>query len=134
MTNVDYRRSTGKQLTYRIEKAAAKGLKALNVFVRPETMERAYLESVAELAVPEYPGQSFPALVVNSAQAVGAQSGAELVELQLDNSQGRIKSGDYAQVTFRLTSPADAPYGSAGNKYQGQRGPTPSRFFRDFES
>ena len=35
---------------------------------------------------------------------------------------------------FRLTSPADAPYGSAGNKYQGQRGPTPSRFFRDFES
>jgi len=34
---------------------------------------------------------------------------------------------------FRLTSPADAPYGSAGNKYQGQRGPTPSRFFRDFE-
>ena len=35
---------------------------------------------------------------------------------------------------FRLTSPADAPYGSAGNKYQGQRGPTPSRSFRDFES
>src|SRR6184192_985406 len=34
---------------------------------------------------------------------------------------------------FRLTSPAEAPYGSAGNKYQGQRGPTPSRFFRDFE-
>src|SRR6184192_4868279 len=25
---------------------------------------------------------------------------------------------------FRLTSPAEAPYGSAGNKYQGQRGPT----------
>ena len=34
---------------------------------------------------------------------------------------------------FRLTSPAESPYGSAGNKYQGQRGPTPSRFFRDFE-
>ena len=33
---------------------------------------------------------------------------------------------------FRLTSPAEAPYGSAGNKYQGQRGPTPSRSFRDF--
>jgi len=33
---------------------------------------------------------------------------------------------------FRLTSPAEAPYGSAGNKYQGQRGPTPSRAFRDF--
>ncbi len=33
---------------------------------------------------------------------------------------------------FRLTTEAEAPYGSAGNKYQGQRGPTPSRFFRDF--
>ena len=33
---------------------------------------------------------------------------------------------------FRLTSPAETPYGKAGNKYQGQRGPTPSRFFRDF--
>ena len=35
---------------------------------------------------------------------------------------------------FKLTSPAETPYGGAGNKYQGQRGPTPSRFFRDFGS
>ena len=35
---------------------------------------------------------------------------------------------------FQLTSPAETPYGKAGNKYQGQRGPTPSRFFRDFGS
>jgi dCTP deaminase len=35
---------------------------------------------------------------------------------------------------FMLTTPADVPYGSAGNKYQGQRGPTPSRFFRDFSA
>ena len=35
---------------------------------------------------------------------------------------------------FKLTSPAETPYGSAGNKYQGQRGPTPSRFYRDFGS
>jgi dCTP deaminase len=35
---------------------------------------------------------------------------------------------------FRLTSPAETPYGSAGNKYQGQRGPTPSRFFQDFRA
>ncbi len=37
------------------------------------------------------------------------------------------------QISFiKLTTPTDVPYGSAGNKYQGQRGPTPSRFFRDF--
>jgi dCTP deaminase len=35
---------------------------------------------------------------------------------------------------FRLSTPADNPYGSsaAGSKYQGQRGPTPSRFFEEF--
>ncbi len=35
---------------------------------------------------------------------------------------------------FRLTSAAETPYGSAGNKYQGQRGPTASRFFQDFRA
>jgi dCTP deaminase len=35
---------------------------------------------------------------------------------------------------FRLTSPAEHPYGSAiyGSRYQGQRGPTPSRSWRNF--
>jgi dCTP deaminase len=33
---------------------------------------------------------------------------------------------------FRLTTPADTPYGSAGNKYQGQRGPTASRIHEEF--
>jgi dCTP deaminase len=35
---------------------------------------------------------------------------------------------------FKLTSPADNPYGSAkvGSKYQGQRGPTASRFYENF--
>lgn len=35
---------------------------------------------------------------------------------------------------FRLTSPAENPYGSAavGSKYQGQRGPTPSRSYQNF--
>jgi dCTP deaminase len=36
---------------------------------------------------------------------------------------------------FQLTSPADNPYGSKaiGSKYQGQTGPTPSRYFENFE-
>ncbi|MBB6174707.1 dCTP deaminase [Nocardiopsis mwathae] len=35
---------------------------------------------------------------------------------------------------FRLTSPAEQPYGSPayGSRYQGQRGPTPSRSFMNF--
>jgi dCTP deaminase len=39
------------------------------------------------------------------------------------------------QLSFmQLTEPAAAPYGAAslGSKYQGQRGPTPSRYWRNF--
>lgn len=39
------------------------------------------------------------------------------------------------QISFmRMTSPAEKPYGSGaqGSKYQGQRGPTPSRYFENF--
>ncbi len=39
------------------------------------------------------------------------------------------------QVSFmQMTGPADHPYGSVaqGSKYQGQRGPTPSRYFENF--
>ena len=39
------------------------------------------------------------------------------------------------QVSFmQMTTPADQPYGTgaSGSKYQGQRGPTPSRYFENF--
>jgi dCTP deaminase len=39
------------------------------------------------------------------------------------------------QVSFmQMTTPADKPYGSGatGSKYQGQRGPTPSRYYLNF--
>jgi dCTP deaminase len=40
------------------------------------------------------------------------------------------------QLSFmQLSEPAQRPYGSGGlgSKYQGQRGPTPSRYYRNFE-
>lgn len=39
------------------------------------------------------------------------------------------------QISFlQMTTPADQPYGSSalGSKYQGQRGPTPSRYYVNF--
>ncbi len=57
----------------------------------------------AQLTVPEYPGQTFKAVVANDSQAVAA-NGAMLVELQLDNTDGRLKPGGYAQVAFKLPS------------------------------
>jgi dCTP deaminase len=34
-----------------------------------------------------------------------------------------------------MTEPAATPYGAAGigSKYKGQKGPTPSRYFKNFE-
>lgn len=45
----------------------------------------------------------------------------------------RMKIGQLA--FFQLSSPAERPYGSAelGSKYKGQRGPTASRFFLNFD-
>ena len=40
------------------------------------------------------------------------------------------------QLSFvQLTEPAETPYGSGslGSKYQGQRGPTPSRYWKNFQ-
>jgi dCTP deaminase len=40
------------------------------------------------------------------------------------------------QISFmKMTTPADRPYGSGelGSKYQGQRGPRPSRYWENFE-
>ncbi len=44
----------------------------------------------------------------------------------------RMKIGQVSFLT--MTTPADRPYGSGadGSKYQGQRGPTPSRYFENF--
>ena len=38
-------------------------------------------------------------------------------------------------AVFQLTTPAERPYGSGGvrSKYQGQRGPTPSRYWENFK-
>jgi len=40
------------------------------------------------------------------------------------------------QISFmQMTEPAATPYGSAqiGSKYKNQKGPTPSRYFKNFE-
>jgi dCTP deaminase len=45
----------------------------------------------------------------------------------------RMKIGQLSFV--QLTEPAETPYGAdkLGSKYQGQRGPTPSRYWQNFE-
>ncbi|HEY1588529.1 MAG TPA: efflux RND transporter periplasmic adaptor subunit [Rhodanobacter sp.] len=52
----------------------------------------------ATLAVPEYPGRTFAARFDASAQAVNASSGSTLVQLAVDNADGKLMPGSFASV------------------------------------
>ncbi|MDE2302000.1 MAG: efflux RND transporter periplasmic adaptor subunit [Sphingomonadales bacterium] len=54
----------------------------------------------ATLTVPEYPTRQYVATLVHNSQAVDTRSGSVLVELQIDNPDGTLKPGAFAQVTF----------------------------------
>lgn len=56
----------------------------------------------ATLTMAEYPGRTFAATTTRSANAVDAQSGAVLVELQADNPDGALKPGAFSQVRFQV--------------------------------
>ena len=56
----------------------------------------------AFLIVPEYPNLHVPAKLLNTSESVSDSSGTLLVQLEVDNREGMLKTGDYAQVSFRL--------------------------------
>jgi RND family efflux transporter MFP subunit len=56
----------------------------------------------ATLSLPQYPNRTFAATVVSDAGAVSDQSGTLLVELEVQNPDGALKPGDFAQVRFDL--------------------------------
>jgi RND family efflux transporter MFP subunit len=63
----------------------------------------------AKLTVPEHPGQTFNAVVVGDAQAIAAQTGSLLVQMEFDNKGGQLKAGGYAQATLALAGGGKAP-------------------------
>ena len=90
--------------------------RTLRVFVRvPQTAARSIgIGLTAELTLPELPGRVFAAKVARTAGAMEPGSRTLLTELEVDNAQGEILAGSYAQVRFRelkqeaaLTLPAN---------------------------
>ncbi len=81
--------------------------KILRVYVRvPEPITHSVVPGqIAELHIPELPGQVFPAKVVRTSRALSADSRTLLTELQVDNSRGEIFPGAYAQVRFTDARP-----------------------------
>lgn len=58
--------------------------------------------TTATLTVPEYPGQHFTARVIAAADSVNAASGTTLVQLLVDNSDGKLLPGGFASLQFKL--------------------------------
>jgi multidrug efflux pump subunit AcrA (membrane-fusion protein) len=52
--------------------------------------------------VPQYPGRTFQASLVASAGAVASATGTVLVQFGLDNPDGALQPGAYAEVKFPL--------------------------------
>ena len=59
----------------------------------------------AQIAVPEYPGRTFPATVEASARSVDAASNTVRMQLVVDNSRSDLMTGDFTNVTFELPHP-----------------------------
>jgi RND family efflux transporter MFP subunit len=62
----------------------------------------------AQIAVPEYPGLSFPATVKASSQSVDAASGTTRMLLVVDNPSGELMTGAFANVHLELPAPDTA--------------------------
>lgn len=84
-------------------------IKKLRVYVNvPQSYLAAIkIGSVASITVPEHTGRTFPAVVESSSHAVEVGSGTSRMQLTLDNVDGDLRPGSYADVTLTLTSERD---------------------------
>jgi len=76
----------------------------LRIYVRvPQTDAGAVTGGMtATFTVPELPGHNFTAKLAASADAVVSSSGTQLLQFQVDNREGLIKPGDYAEMHFAI--------------------------------
>lgn len=58
--------------------------------------------STVKLSVPEYPGQDFTGKVESTSSSINASTGTTLVQVAVDNEDGKLLPGAYASVTFDL--------------------------------
>ena len=79
----------------------------LRIFVRvPQTLARAVEPGQrAEMSLAELPGRKFEAKVVRTAGALEPDSRTLLTELEVDNAEGHILAGSYAQERFSDANP-----------------------------
>ncbi|WP_233835368.1 efflux RND transporter periplasmic adaptor subunit [Paraburkholderia sp. ZP32-5] len=85
-------------------------VKQLRVYVQvPQNYAPAIHDGTnATLSVPAYPDQQFTARVIAAADSVNSSSGTTLVQLLVDNANGKLLPGGYASLKFNLPVSANA--------------------------
>ncbi|MBI1397561.1 MAG: efflux RND transporter periplasmic adaptor subunit [Betaproteobacteria bacterium] len=87
--------------------AATKRLR-VRVNVPQSSAKDALPGTKAELTLPEYPGRRFAGKLVRTAQSIDASSRTLLAEIEVDNADGELLPGAYAQVHLKLPAPTKA--------------------------
>jgi membrane fusion protein, multidrug efflux system len=82
----------------------------LRVYVNVPQSDAAAIKPglTAKLTVPERPGMTFDAKLVDTDDAITPASGTLLVQLSVDNSSGLLLPGEYTQVNFNLPNSGKA--------------------------
>ena len=82
-------------------------LRKLRIYVQvPQSYAPRVRPGVAvDLRFPEYPGRTFDAKLVRTANAIEPRARTLLVELEADNAKGELFPGGYTDVHFKLPGP-----------------------------
>jgi RND family efflux transporter MFP subunit len=82
----------------------------LRIYVQvPETyVDAVKPDLVAELQLAEHPGQTFPATLSHSADALDPATRTLLIELEADNQDGTLLPGGYAQVHIKMPAAGES--------------------------
>lgn len=81
----------------------------LRIYVRVPQNYASYIRPGMEVSftVPQYPNRSFKAVLAASAGAVASATGTVLAQFTLDNADGSLQPGAYAEVKFPLPGGAN---------------------------
>ncbi len=74
----------------------------LYVSVPQNYANQIHLGMKAQLEVPENPGQTFSATLSDNSRSVSESTGTVLIQLEVDNADGKLMPGEYGTVHFDL--------------------------------
>ncbi|WP_422035160.1 efflux RND transporter periplasmic adaptor subunit [Reyranella sp.] len=76
----------------------------LNVSIPQSFVPAVKLKSAVQITVPEYPGKVYNGVVEASARAVDAQTGTTRMQVVVDNANGELMPGAFANTRIELPS------------------------------